>query len=266
MACWKENNLKKMKISIITATWNSEKTLEDTLRSVLSQSYPNYEHIIIDGGSKDGTIDLVKRYEPSYKGRLIWSSEPDNGIYDAMNKGLQKATGDIIGILNSDDFYFGPDSLMMVVKGLSDDRVDAVYADNVIVDCDNTDRVIRRHINSDFKPSQMKYGFMPSHPTFYCRKKIYDKLGGFDTIFKIGADFDWLLRAIYVNKINIKYQPGNFTIMRSGGVSQSGLQSHITIVKEHLYAYKKYGVKSNVIFEIYRLTYKYFCKIFKLSY
>lgn len=255
-----------MKISIITATYNSGKTVRDTIESVLAQNYTDWEHIIVDGCSKDNTVGIIREYEPQYKGRLKWISERDKGIYDAMNKGIAMATGDIIGLLNSDDFYFSPNSLSMVANGLADASVDAVYADTVVVDQNNTNKVVRHHICKDFKPSMMRYGFMPSHPTFYCRKAVYDKFGNFDLAFKSASDFDWLLRTIYVGKIKTKYQSGDFTKMRNGGTSQQGLSSYSTTLQETLKACKKNNVNSNIFFLYYKLAYKFIRKIFHKSY
>lgn len=243
-----------MKISIITTTFNSADTIRDTMESVLSQTHTDFEHIIIDGGSKDDTIDIIQEYEPRYKGRLKWVSEPDKGIYEAMNKGIKMATGDVIGTLNSDDFYTSSVVLACINQAIND--VDAVYADIHFVDPHNLSKSVRYYSSRSFHPSKMKMGFMPAHPSFYCKRSVYDKIGLYDTSFRVAADFEWLLRAIYIKGIKTKYLPIDFVTMRTGGASTKGLQSHKKILLEHLRAYRKNGVKSNAFLESFRYAYK----------
>jgi glycosyltransferase involved in cell wall biosynthesis len=243
-----------MKISIITATWNSGATLRNTIESVLSQNYQDYEHIIVDGNSTDNTLEIVKEFESKYNGRLKWISEKDRGLYDAMNKGIRMASGDVIGILNSDDFYSNPDILSCVANELSD--VDAVYGDiHYVNDC-NLNKTVRYYSSSYFKPWMMRLGFMPAHPSFYCKKSIYQQYGLFDVSFKVAADFEQLLRLIFINKISIKYLPIDFVTMRTGGASSSGMISHKRIIKDHMLAYKKNKVYSNYLLEGLRYLYK----------
>ena len=248
-----------MKISIITATYNSGATVRDTIESVLRQSYRDYEHIIVDGLSKDNTLDVVREYESRYEGRLKVVSERDKGIYDAMNKGIALATGDVIGILNSDDFYTSDDVLETIAEGMKD--VDAVYADIHFVNPDHLDRSVRYYSSKSFERWKMRMGFMPAHPSFYCRRTIYSRYGLFDLDFKIAADFEQLLRLIYVNRIVTKYIPKDFVTMRTGGASTSGWQSHKKILRDHLLAYKKNDVSSNVLLEGLR----YVAKIYDIG-
>lgn len=201
-----------MKISIITATWNSDATLRDTMESVLSQSYQDFEHIIIDGLSSDNTLNIVHEFEPRYKGRLKISSEKDRGLYDAMNKGITMATGDVIGILNSDDFYTSDDILSRVADEIKD--VDAVYGDIHYVNESDLTKCVRYYSSKGFRRWKMRLGFMPAHPSFYCRRAVYSRYGLFDTDFKIAADFEQLLRLIYINRIYIKYLPIDFVQWR----------------------------------------------------
>lgn len=244
-----------MKISIITATWNSGATLRDTLASVLAQSYQDFEHIIVDGLSKDNTLEIVREFEPHYNGRLKVVSEKDCGLYDAMNKGIAMATGDVIGILNSDDFYSSTEILKSVAENM--EGVDAVYGDIHYVNDDNLQKNVRTYSSKNFRRWKMHLGYMPAHPSFYCRREIYSKFGLFDLDFKVAADFEQLLRLIYVNKISTKYIPMDFVTMRTGGASSSGFQSHKKIFRDHRLAYKKNGVYSNVILEAIR----YFCRL-----
>ncbi|MDE6076455.1 MAG: glycosyltransferase [Muribaculaceae bacterium] len=243
-----------MKISIITATYNSGRTLRDTMLSVLRQDFQNYEHVIIDGGSKDNTLDIIRELEPMYKGRLQWISEPDKGIYDAMNKGVLRATGEIVGLLNSDDFYSSDSILTAIAENIKD--VDAIYGDIHFVDDSDLTKCVRYYSSASFSPKMMRMGFMPAHPSFYCRRDLYLKYGLFDTTFKIAADFEQLLRLIYIHSIRLKYLPLDFVTMRTGGASTSGFQSHKKILADHLRAYRKNGVNSNIFLEAIRYPYK----------
>ncbi len=243
-----------MKISIVTATFNSGETLRDTIESVLRQDYADFEHIIVDGGSTDGTLDIVRECEPMYGGRLKWISEPDNGLYDAMNKGIEMSTGDVVGILNSDDFYTSDDVLSTIASNIHD--MDAVYADIHYVNSDDTARPVRYYSSASFAPWKMRMGFMPAHPSFYCRRRLYMTYGLFDVSFKVAADFEQLLRLIYVNGIKCGYVPKDFVTMRTGGASTSGFRSHRMILRDHLRAYRKNGVRSNILMESVRYMHR----------
>lgn len=245
-----------MTISIITATYNSSRTLTDTLESVLRQSYTDIDYVIVDGGSKDNTLDIIHRYEPRFEGRMRWISEPDKGIYDAMNKGIRMAIGDVVGLLNSDDFYTSNDVLEHVARALSDPNVDAVYGDIHYVNDDDLTHCVRYYSSRVFRRGLMRMGFMPAHPSFYCRRVIYEKYGTFDTSLRIAADFENLLRLIFVNRIRTKYISEDFVTMRTGGASSSGMVSHKRILKEHMIAYKQNGVYSNLLLEGLRYLYK----------
>lgn len=245
-----------MKISIITATWNSGATLRCTMRSVLSQSYPNIEHIIVDGGSTDDTMEIVHELESEYQGKLRYISGKDKGLYDAMNKGIAMATGNIVGILNSDDFYTSSNVLAAVAKAMSDTDLDAVYGDIHYVKDDDLQTCIRYYSSRLFHRRWMRLGFMPAHPSFYCRKEIYEKYGGFNLSYKIAADFECLLRLIFVHKIHLRYIPMDFVTMRTGGASTSGLSSHKQILLDHQQAFKENGIYSNVLLESLRYIYK----------
>lgn len=245
-----------MKITIITATYNSGATLCDTMESVLRQTYRDIEYLVIDGASKDNTLDIVRNYEPMFNGKLKYISEPDKGIYDAMNKGIRMATGDVVGILNSDDFYTTDTVLEQVAQAMAQTDTDAVYGDVHYVEDKDLSRSVRYYSSRYFKRNLMRFGFMPAHPSFYCRRKVYERYGAFDISYKIAADFENLLRLIFVNKIRTEYIPADFVTMRMGGASSSGLKSHRQIMKDHLRALKQNGVFSNVLFLCLRYPYK----------
>lgn len=246
-----------MKISLITITYNSEKTLADTIQSVLNQTYPNIEYIIIDGASKDNTVSIIKEYEPYFKGRMKWISEPDKGLYDAMSKGIRMATGNIVGILNSDDFFTVKEVLQNVANAfLQDVKLDAVYGDVHFVHPSNLNKCVRYYSSKVFKRSLMKLGFMPAHPSFYIRRECFDKYGLYKTDYKIAADFEFLLRVIYKEKIKMQYLPIDMVTMRTGGASTSGLESHKRIMKEHLRAFRENGIYTNSLLLSLRYIYK----------
>lgn len=250
-----------MKISIITATYNSGKTVRDTIESVLRQSFTDYEYIIKDGGSKDDTLDIVREYEPEFKGRLILMSEADGGIYDAMNSGIKMATGDVVGLLNSDDFYTSEEVLQTIADAfVGNAELDAVYGDIHFVRDGELDKCVRYYSSELFRRRYMRFGFMPAHPSFYCKKSCYEKYGYFDTSFKIAADFENLLRLIFKGHIKSQYIKKDFVTMRTGGASTAGFRSRETIMKEHLKALKKNGVYSN----IFLLSLRYFYKLYEI--
>lgn len=244
---------RKLKISVVTATYNSAATVEDTLRSVLGQTYGNVEHIVIDGKSADDTMVIVRNYADKYRQRgleLKWISEPDGGIYDAMNKGINLATGEVVGLLNSDDFFTSPTVLETVAKEFGE--IDAVYGDIHYVHPNHLGKCVRYYSSKNFRRERMRMGFMPAHPSFYCKRDIYRTYGLFDIDFKIAADFEQLLRLIYINNIRTRYIPIDFVTMRTGGASSSGFASHRRIYAEHRKAYRKNGVSSNFLLESYR--------------
>lgn len=247
-----------MKISLITITYNSEKTLSTTINSVLNQTYNHIEYIIVDGASIDNTVSIIKENEFAFNGKLKWISEPDKGLYDAMNKGIQMATGDIIGILNSDDFFTSNNVLQEIANTFKKETdLDAIYGDIHFVHPDNLQKCVRYYSSNIFKRSLMRLGFMPAHPSFYLRRECFEKYGLYKTDYKIAADFEFLLRVIFKNKIRTKYLPMDMVTMRTGGASTSGIKSHIRIMKEHLRAFRENDIYTNVGL----LSLRYFYKI-----
>lgn len=245
-----------LKISIITATYNSGNTVRDTIESVLRQTYTDFEYIIKDGGSKDNTLDIVNEYAPKFGDKLKVISAQDHGIYDAMNIGVQAASGDVIGILNSDDFYTSDDVLQVIADTFAKNDVDATYGDIHFVNDDDLTKCVRYYSSAVFRRSFMRFGLMPAHPSFYCKKAVYDKYGAFDTSYKVAADFENLLRIIYVGNIKTKYINKDFVTMRTGGASTAGLSSRTQIMKDHLRALKANGIYSNVFLLSLRYIYK----------
>lgn len=247
-----------MKISLITATYNSEKSLRDTFNSVLLQDYENIEYIVIDGSSQDSTLDIVKEYELKFKGNMRWISESDNGLYDALNKGIKMASGEIVGILNSDDFFTETNILSNISKTFKEKNCDAVYGDIHFVDPNDLTKCVRYYSSSVFKRELMRIGFMPAHPTFYTYKENFEKYGYYKTDYKIAADFELLLRFIYVNNIKIKYIPLDFVTMRTGGMSTESMNSRKVIMREHIRAFKENGLFVNRVILSMRYPYKVF--------
>ena len=242
-----------MKLSIITITYNSEKTLRDTINSVLKQSYQNIEYLIIDGCSSDKTIAIIKEYEPFFKGRLKWISEPDKGIYDAMNKGINMATGDVIGILNSDDLFFNNNVLQDIVNTFTTKEIDCLYGNLIFVDVLNTNKVIRTWQGSQHFQNSFLKGWHPAHPTFYVKREIYKKYGVFDTSFDVSADFELMLRFIEKYKITNLYLDRYFVKMRMGGESTGSVKKIIQGNKNVLKAFKKNGFKVSPFYPIVRI-------------
>lgn len=240
-----------MKISIITVTYNSGKTLRDTILSVLNQDYQNYEHIIIDGGSKDNTLDIIREFESRYKGKLKWISEPDKGIYDAMNKGIAIASGDIVGILNSDDFYADSHVLEKIVGGF--EGVEVVYGDLVFVDSLNTDKIVREWKGSQYKSGGFMKGWHPAHPTFYASKRLFMEYGDFDLSFDVSADFELMFRFLEKARVKSHYIPYTLVKMRIGGESTGSIKKIIQGNKNVLRAFRKNGYKVPSFYLIRRL-------------
>jgi len=232
-----------MKISIITVVFNSQETIAKAIDSVLSQSYDNIEYIIVDGGSKDGTLDIIKSYGAKIS-KLI--SEPDKGIYDAMNKGIRLATGEVVGTLNSDDFLADNDVVSRIASFFSSDgNLQAVYSDVLFVQRDDVSKPIRYYSSSKFSPFMFRFGIQPAHPTFYVKKGLFEKLGFYRPDLEIAGDFELLLRLMYVYKIRALYIRDLWVKMRVGGISTSGFKSIIKLNNEILFACKVNNIFTN---------------------
>lgn len=244
-----------MKISVITATWNSGKTVEDTIKSVIRQRYTNIEHIIKDGGSKDNTVAICQDYKKrfyctdpvEYKYKLVKTmkilSDKDKGIYDAMNQGIEAATGDVIGILNSDDFYTSDDVLERVAKEFEVySELEAIYGDIHFVKDSDLTKCTRYYSSSYFKPWLLRFGFMPAHPSFYVRREVYEKYGLYDLNFRTSSDFEWIVRIFAKYHINAKYIHKDFVTMRAGGESTAGMEAKKKVNNDIVGSLKKHGI------------------------
>jgi glycosyltransferase len=228
-----------MKVSIITATYNSAATVADTLHSIQKQTYPAIEHIIIDGLSNDNTLQIVSGF--NHVQQVV--SEKDTGIYDAMNKGITYATGDIIGILNSDDFYPAENIIEEVVKIFNTTNCDALYGDLVFVDAIETNKIYRRWIAGTYSDQLFLKGWMPPHPTFFVRKEIYNQYGKFNTTLKSSADYELMVRLLYLHKIKVGYLHGTLVHMRIGGQSTKSLSNRLKANYEDYQAWRLNSLK-----------------------
>lgn len=231
------------RISIVTISFNSEATIRQTIESVLQQDCGGLEYIIIDGASSDRTMDIVREYGDRIS---IVVSEPDRGIYDAMNKGIQRATGDIIGFLNSDDFYAGSRSLGRLIDVMEENAADTAFADLVMVDRAHTDRIIRYYSSRNFHPERFRYGWMPAHPTFMVRRSLYQRHGGFRLNYRIAADFEMIVRLLHGTGATYAYLPEVIVKMRIGGISTASLSNIWRLNNEIVRACRANGLQTSL--------------------
>jgi len=241
-----------MKISIITVVWNNVKTIKDTIDSVLSQTYKNIEYIVIDGGSTDGTLSLLESRRDQLSALV---SEPDEGIYDAMNKGIKLAKGDVIGFLNSDDFYLNDKVISKVASEFERDIfLDASYANLIYVDQTNTSKIIRYFKTGEFKQGLFLKGWCPAHPTFFVRRSVYERNGNFDLNYHFASDVELMMRFLEIHKIKSLYIPEVMVKMRMGGISNRNLKNIWLANKEIINSFHKNGLQVNSItFFIYKI-------------
>ena len=243
-----------MKISIVTVCYNSEKTIRDTIESVLSQDYPDIEYLIIDGLSNDNTYNIINQYRGSIA-KVI--SEPDNGIYDAMNKGIKHATGDVIGILNSDDFFENSFVISDVVNHFnSNPLADLIIGDVVYVKPLERERITRFYSSRKFKPFKLRFGWMPPHAATYIKKEVYESIGKYSTGFKISADYELFVRMLLVHKLAYSRIDQVLVRMRTGGVSSAGLKSNFLLNVEIVKACKDNGVYTNIFLVLLKIPIK----------
>lgn len=237
-------------LSVITVVFNGAATIEHTIRSVAGQTYDNVEYIIIDGGSSDGTLDILRRYENHIN---YWVSEKDEGIYDAMNKGILKARGEYVGMLNADDYFSHPLVLEKIASCIQRSGADAFFSCLDIVDPDNLNRVLRKYRVSTFSPFLLRIGVMPPHPTFYCKKSCYEEAGLYKTNYRIAADFEMLVRLLIKSRISWVFLNETIVKMRSGGLSSGGLKSNWIVNREIVRACRENGLYTNMLFLLFKL-------------
>jgi glycosyltransferase involved in cell wall biosynthesis len=228
-----------MKITIITVCYNRKETIEKAIKSVLEQNYGNIEYIVIDGNSNDGTKEIIE----TYRGRISqYISEPDNGMYDAINKGLQMATGDVIGLMHSDDEFYDDKVISRIVNRFNyDPSIEGIYGDGVYVSNDNRERLIRNRIGGAFSLKKIKSGWLPLHPTVYLKKAVIDTYGLYNIDFKIASDTEFLLRYLYKYKIKMSYINSYIVKMRMGGMS-TNLKRVFEVLYEDYKIYKFHGL------------------------
>lgn len=252
--------MNKLKFSIVTICYNSEKTIAETISSVLKQDYPNIEHVIVDGLSSDSTVSIIKSM---CHDKMNWISEKDFGLYDALNKGIKMCTGDVIGVLHSDDYLAHPQVIsQLALLFENNSEIDAVSASVEIFKPGQTQKPFRVYDASKFKEWQFRIGIQPPHPGFYIRKSAHERVGYYNSAYKISGDFDWLLRAIKEEKLNVLYTNYVAVHMLDGGISSSGLGSKKLMNKENLRILKSHGIYSNLVI----IYLKYFLKILQLRF
>ncbi|MDH4286161.1 MAG: glycosyltransferase [Gallionella sp.] len=230
-------------ITIITVCYNSATTIRDALESVASQSYKNFEHIVVDGGSTDGTLKIIRGWN---KHSILLVTGPDNGIYDAMNKGIALAKGDYIGMLNSDDFFASPSALEIIASRFMANDVDAVFSCLDIVDPADLHRVLRKYRIRNYSPFMLRIGVMPPHPTFYCKTSCYKKAGPYRTDYRIAADYEMLVRLLLKSHITWEFIDETTVKMRSGGLSSSGIKANWIVNREIIRACTENGLYTNM--------------------
>ena len=231
-------------ISVITVAFNGAATLEHTVCSVIEQTYKNIEYIIIDGGSTDGTLDIIRKYEGNID---YWVSEKDAGIYDAMNKGIVLASGGVVGFINADDFYATSDVLAKIAALFDDSNIDACYGDLCYVKQDDTSAVMRYWQSSDFRSCAFERGWCPPHPTFFVRREIYECCGMFDLSYSIAADVELMMRFLEVRQVCAKYLPEVLVKMRMGGTTNRSLTNIVKQNGEILRALRQHGLQSSIV-------------------
>lgn len=229
-----------VKVTVITVAWNAAATIGDTVRSVAAQTHADLEHLVIDGASRDSTADVVASVASP---RTRFFSAPDKGLYDAMNKGVAMASGDIIGFLNADDFFCRTDSVALLAAGLADKA--AVSGSVAIVPADDCSRLVRAYPSRPFAPWMLRFGHMPPHPGFYATRPAFDAVGAFDPTIRIGADFEWMVRFFAVHGLQANAIPETLVTLREGGLSNSGFGSRRAINAEAVASLRRHGIPTS---------------------
>ena len=241
------------KVSIITASYNARETIADTIESVAEQTHPRIEHIVIDGASTDGTVEVLERYRDRLS-KVV--SEPDEGIYAAMNKGFAMATGDIVGTLNSDDVYVDKNVLGLVAEVFRDNAVEVCYGDIIYMERGDQNRIVRQWKSEPYRPGLFEQGWMPPHPAFFIRRSALERVGPFEANYRFAADFDFMLRALHVQQLRSSYVPHELVKMRVGGETNSTV---INVLKGNIEAYRscrKHGLDVSPLFIVRKILRK----------
>lgn len=231
-----------MRISIITVTFNRAHIISSAIEGVLRQKYDNYEYIIVDGASKDNTLDIIKSYEPKFGGRLRWISEPDKGLYDAINKGIKMATGDVVGIINSDDYFHRDDVFSTIAKAFEDDdSLEVTFGNERIIKPENPDVNYRYEAPWYFRPWMFRIGLEPPHPSFYAKKELFEKYGYYKMGYVISADYDLMMRFLLVHKAKYRYLNHTILTFRASGISTDS-SNRLMMNKEQVRACRENGI------------------------
>jgi len=246
-----------VKVSIVTVCYNSARTVGSTVRSVYEQSHPDIEHIVVDGASSDDTVRIIEQ-SPNRVASL--TSEPDRGIYDAMNKGIARATGDVLCFLNADDVYADSGVIARVAGEMAMQRLDAVFGDVAFFRAEAPQKIVRRYRSRLFSPQRIASGWMPAHPALFMRRSIYTDLGGFKTHYRIAGDFEFIARAFGPGALRYHYLPEVLVLMQAGGVSTAGLRSKLLLNREVLQACRENGIRTS----LFRILSKYPAKLVEL--
>jgi len=233
-----------MKVTIITAAYNAAKTIDETLDSVARQSYPNIEHIVVNGASTDDTQSIIEQYRDKLAAIV---SGPDHGVYDAMNKGLALASGEVVGFLNADDIYADKDVLSRVVGIMEHESLDALFGDVEFFRSEDPTRTVRRYRSARFSPDQIALGWMPAHPALFLRRRVYEHYGVFRTDYRIAGDFEYCARIFHSDTLVYRSLPETLVRMRTGGISTSGWRNTVLLNREVLRACRENGINTNII-------------------
>ena len=244
-----------MKISIITSCYNRVSTIRGAIESVLFQDYPDIEYIIVDGASTDGSVEVIRDAIEGHEDRVKFISEPDHGMYEAINKGIRMATGDYIGLVHSDDFLYSPHTVSDIVRRLEKTHADFLYGDGLFVNAENTDKVVRKWIGGTYRLWKVRHGWLPLHPTCYIRREVMEKLGGYDESYMIAADTDLLVRYLLDNHVKTDYLKKYIVRMRMGGMSTDNSR-RAKMWKEDIRVYSSHGFKHVTLTKIEKMLWK----------
>ena len=244
-----------MKISIITSCYNRVSTIRGAIESVLAQDYPDIEYIIVDGASTDGSVEVIRDAIEGHEDKVKFISEPDHGMYEAINKGIRMATGDYIGLVHSDDFLYSSHTISDIAKRLKETHADFLYGDGLFVNAENTDKVVRKWIGGTYRLWKVRHGWLPLHPTCYIRREVMEKLGGYDESYMIAADTDLLVRYLLDNHVKTDYLKKYIVRMRMGGMSTDNSR-RAKMWKEDIRVYSSHGFKHVTLTKIEKMLWK----------